>query len=393
MPNHEAYTAVTAVGVGGTESIMATNELPVDMHPKMETAYTALTPLTTILTKMENTSATNYRVDWIEKKEIPTTVMVATTESSAGTTVVIVENGETLVLDTLLYNPDKDDLRRVTTAGTSTNSIAVAISQGGKTSSIWEAGDIIHVLPPAIAESDSGNYRNVSVADTNVYNLQQLIRMQYCLTRIQAKVKTHFGNKRDELKAQKYREFRIKKEKLAYFGGRSTSGDASEDELRLSGGLVHYLKDGTLYKDFNGILSESGFRQFIGDYKDQNPDTTEVWCYAAGNVIDIITDFNLPRVQMKVMEKTGGLDIDTYKCRGIKVHLVALPLLDTGVTAGWGFLLDMSRIRQKTLDKDMFYPDALNVGESELIYDTYRSVTSLMVANETRHAMFVGADL
>lgn len=393
------YDNPTKVAVGGTGNLPATNEKPIDMHRKMLEAEPSLTPLTVILGKMGEDKAFRERIDWIEKKEIPTTVIVAASESTVGTSISVVANGQTLVNDTLLYNARNDDLRRVdsdthTAPGPTGNTITVVNSQGGKTSTVWQAGDVIHVLLPAIAENDT-SYRNVSVSDQNVYNYQQLCKLQYAITQMEDSTSTHFGgagSKRNELKTQKFREYKIKKEKLTYFGGRASSGTAPATRY-MAGGYTHYLRSGTLYKNFNGIMTETGFRNFVGDYKDQNPDATEVWYYCAGSVMDIISDFGADKVRLTPMSKKYGLDIYTYISRGIKVNLVALPLLDAGVTKGWGYLLDMTRTTMKPLDRDTFYPWDRNKGQGEIMYDTYRGIYSLMVANESRHAMSVGADL
>lgn len=385
------YDTVTAVTVGGTENQYIAKELKVDMHPKLLTAYAPLTALTSVLTRIGDTSSFNYRVDWIEKKEMPHVLVVATTESAAGSTIYVVDNGDTLVKDSLLYNPRVHDLRLVD-ANETDNTIGVTVDQGGLTSTIWKSGDILHILPPALDENDEG-FRAKSVVNANVYNLHQLVKLQYGLTRVGNRMATHWGgagSKREEMKVSKYLEYRIKKEKLLYFGGRDTSGTAPATK-RMAGGLVHYLRSGTLYKDFNGIFTESGFRNFVGDYKSQNPDATEIWAFCAGNVIDLMTMWGLDKVRLTPLSKTYGLNIYDYIARGITIHMVALPLLDVPVTEGWGFLLDLQRIRLKTLDRDAFYPDAKSVGESEIIYDTYRGVYTLMVANESRHAMFVGA--
>lgn len=390
--------SVTAGAIVSGEALIATNELPVDMHAKMMTAEPPLTPLNVILNRLAEDPAHNFRIDWQEKKEIPTTLVVAATESSVSTSISVVDNGDTLVKDTLLYNPRNDDIRLVD-ANEDDNTLTVTINQGGKTSTVWNIGDVIHVLHPALVENDNpGNaatftMRNKSVADENVFNYQQLTKLQFGITRTMDQVKTHFGGagtKRQELKGQKFREYMIKKEKNLYFGGRATGGTAPATR-RTAGGVTHYLKDGTLYQDFNGILTETGFRNFIGDYKDQNPDATSIWYFAAGNVIDIIGDWGLDKIRLNPMSKTLGIDILDYKARGITIKLVALPLLDIGITRGWGWLLDMERIRLKTLRRDTFFPDAYNVGMSEVIYDTYVGEYSLLLANESRHAMSVNA--
>lgn len=383
----------TLVTVGGTGNLPATNEIPVDMHPSLLSAYTQLTPLTVILARNSEDPTFNFRIDWMEKKEIPTTVIVATTESSAGTTVTVVDNGPTLVKDTLLYNPDKDDLRIVDSTP-SGNAVTVTISQGGKTSSAWEAGDIVHVLLPAVAENDTdGTTRVSSVANENLYNYVQLCKLQFAITRLEDAMKTYFGgrgSKREELRQQKYREYRIKKEKMLYFGGRATGGTAPASK-RMMGGLNHFLRDGTLFKDFGGYLTESGFRNLIGDYKDQNPESTRVMVFTAGNVCDIVSDFGGDKVRLSPDSKVYGLDIMRYRSRGIEASLVSLPLLDVGVTDGWGWILDMERVMLKKVDSDTFYPHDRNAGAGEIMYDTYRGVYSLIVANESKHAMFVGA--
>lgn len=385
----------TVVLTGGAGNLPATNELPVDMHKKTMDALVSLTPITSILTRLGEDKARNFRVDWQEVKEIPHTVTVATTESAAGTSVSVISGGLSLVDDTLLYNPRVNDLRRINNGNSSSNDLTVAIDQGGTTSSIWKSSDVIHVTLPAVPEDDNDVYRTSSVSDSNVYNFTQLVRLQFSMTRTMNAMTTHFGgpgSKRQQLKSQKYREFRIKWEKLLYFGGRATFGTSPSDQ-RLAGGLNFYLRDGTLYKDFNGILTESGWDNYLLEYHEENPDTTEITAFIAAGVAQKISYFGKNKIRISPLSKLYGLAIDQYKVPGLTVHLVELPLFNDIQTRGWGFLLDTTRIRLKNLEGPMFFPEAKNVGQSELIYDTYRVSTSLMVANESRHSMFVGADL
>jgi hypothetical protein len=388
------YTSRTAVGTFGSANGFATNELAVDMYGSTLEAYPALTPLTTILTKAETNPATNFRVDWQESGSIPDKVVVGAAVAAGGTSVTVVANGTTIPLNSHLFNPRTFDQAEVTVAPT-TNTLTITRSEGGTTAAAWIAGDVLYVLPPAVAENDSETFRAASVADTNVYNLMQLIRMQFCIDRVANAVSTHFGGagaKRHQLKMQKYHEFRRKWEILTYFGGRSSSGTAPAT-VRTAGGLTHYLRNGTLYKDFGGWMTHSGFRAWLGDYKDQNPDSTNIMFFAAGNVIDRVNDVALNQVRVSPESDTYGMDLQRYKARGLMVDMVPLPLLTDHTARGFGWILDMSRIRLRTLEGPMFYPEALNVGQSELIYDTYRVVTCLLVGNESRHSMCVGADL
>jgi len=385
------YSDPTEVAVGGAQNLSATNELPVDIFKKTFKAFPAITPMLSIFTQLSTNPAHNYRVDWQEEQKIPSHVVIATTEASAGTTIYVAANGPTLVVDTLLVNPRTYDVRIVGATPT-TNTVTVAISQGDVTSTVWKSGDVIHVLPPALAENDE-TYRNVSVADENVYNLLQLVKMQYGITRVMDKITTHFGgpgSKRQQLKEQKYREFREKSEKLIVLGNRATGGTAPATK-RMMGGLLYYLYNGTLFKDFNGICTESGFRNYLGDFKDQNPDAMQVKAFIAGNVMDIVDGWGGDKVRLSPASKTYGLDIWNYKSRGLQVQLIPMPLFTDPVTRGWGFLLDTERIKLRYLNRPTFFPEAKNVGMSEIIYDTYRQVISLLVGTESRHSMFIGA--
>lgn len=384
----------TSVSVGGAGNLPATNELPVDMYKKTLKAFPSLTPLTVILTRLGEDSAHNFRIDWNEENVIPTSVEVATDLASSGTALATIGNAKTLVAGTSLFNPRTFDIATVNS--TPTTDIAATITRGaaGTTAAAWKAKDVLHVMPPIIAEDDE-TYRPISVKDDNVYNYIQLIRMQYALTRTEDAMSTHFGGRgstRQKLKGQKYREFREKWEKLIYFGGRSSSGTAPTS-YRTMGGLTHYLKDGTLYKDFDGLFTKSGLDNFLGDYSDQNPDAGKIMMACSPNVIRKINDFAEDKVRISTDAKTYGLDITTYRGGPLTVDLVPLPLLNDPVTRGWGWLLDTERLQLRYLDRPAFYGDAKGVGQSEKIYDLYRTATSLMVANESRHAMFVGATL
>lgn len=387
--------ANTIVANGGTANLPTTNELPVDMWKKQLTSYVSLTPLTRMLAKLNEDPAHNFRVDLIEQNEIPTTVTIAQGESSVSTTVYVVEYGTTLVQDTLLFNPRAMDIRKVS-ATPGANTVTVTTSQGGTTAATWNAGDVVHVLPPAIPEDDDlSTFRATSVQNTNIYNYIQVTKMQYSLTRTMNHMSTHFGGPgsvRQSLKAQKYREFRIKKEKQVYFGGRASSGTAPATTY-MAGGLRHYLYNGTLFKNFNGILTESAWDNYLGDYHDQNPDVQRVDAFIAPQVHRLITYWGKPLIRLSPDSKKYGLAIDMYKGPGLEVNLHEMPLMTDAETKGWGFILNPEYIRMKPLQKDAFFPEAQNVGESENIIDTYYGSHSMLIGSEFRHSMFTGAKL
>lgn len=385
MPN-------TIVTVAGTANLPTTNELAVDMHKKRMSSYASLTTLTTILARLAVNPAHNFSIDMIEEHEMPTILTIAQTEAAAGTTIYVSAYGTTLVADTLLYNPRVDDIRLVDSQP-GANTVTVTKDQGGRTSAIWNQGDEVHVLLPALAENDATEWRTASVANSRIYNLQQICKLQFSLTRLEDKMTTHFGgpgSARAQLKSQKYREFRVKGEKLRWFGGRQTGGAAPATK-RMSNGVLSILRDGTHFKDFDGSFTESGFDNWIGNFHDDNPDVPNVAFFCAPNVKRQINYFAKDKIRISPKSKEYGLNLDRYIGGDVSVDLIPVPIFTDDTTRGWGSILDLTRIKLKDIDRPMYYPEAKNVGESEVIYDTYREVTSLLVANESRHAMCVGA--
>jgi hypothetical protein len=138
-------------------------------------------------------------------------------------------------------------------------------------------------------------------------------------------------------------------------------------------------------------MTHTGFRNMLGDYKDQNPDSTNVVCICAGAVADLVNGFGLSDLKLDPSSETYGLDIMQYKARGLTAKLVPHPLLTSGAVRGWGFILDFDRIRRKVLDPETYYPWDRNKGQGEVQYHAYRGINSLLLANESRHLMFEGA--
>jgi len=386
------FGSVTPITVGGSANLPATAELIVDVSAKRYTPYNAaLNPLNTILSKLGKEGAKNFRVDVIEAGENPYKFKVATALAAAGTTLSVHDNAEACVAGTVLYNPERDDYASVDTTPT-TNDITVTRNVAGATGVAWVAGDIIISLGPLLPENDT-TYRPFSVADTNVYNLLQLCKKQFAVTNMMDALPTAYGgpgSKTAALKAEMFRDFIRTAELQTILGGRASSGTAPAT-VRMGAGLKYFLKSGTLYKNFGGEFTISGLRRFFGDYYDQNPDATDVTLITAGAVVDAIGASAMNNLQLNADSTKYGLNIWSYQIRGRNIKLVVEPLFTDGALRGWGFILDLERIRRKELDPLTYYPWDRNKGQGEIQYHSYREVATLQLANESRHAMFEGA--
>ena len=388
----------TPVTAPSTATYPVTNQLKVDVYPQMIKTYASETPLVSILGRLNEDPAYNFSIDLIEENENPYKLIVATSESTAGTTIVFQNYGVTLVRDTVLFNPKRKDIRYVNDDPTS-NSVTVAISQGGTTSTAWQAGDVVYAQLPAIAENDSGaggtqRWRCSSVQDSRIYNLVQISKLQFKLTRTLNAMTTHFGGPgsiRAALQRKKGREYKIKKELNCYFGGRGVNNSTAATAQRMNNGLFGVLYNGTNFDNFNGAFTESAWDSFIGSYVDRNSDVQTIDAFIAPNVKRQVTYWAKDKIRISPDSKRYGLQIDQYIGADVPVNLIPLRLLTDEETKGWGFFLHLPYITLKPLEKDALYLEALNEGQSEEIIDTYRGSHSLLIGSESRHAMFVGA--
>lgn len=387
-----------STGTPTTSTFPQTNELKIDMQPSMIKTFAALAPFTTITTRMSNDPAHNITVEAIEENEMPYYVEIAATESSAGTSISVKNHGKSLVRDSLLFNPRTKDIRIVNADPTS-NSITVAISQCGTTSAVWKVGDIVYVQLPALSETDSPaggtqRWRTAVATNSRIYNLTQLAKLQLRLSRSLNATSTWFGGPgsiRQQLQRQKYREYRIKKELNAYFGGRSSTA-GSGSNARTNNGLFGVLYNGTNFSNFNGSFTESAWDDHIAAYMDNNPDVQRISAFIAPNVKRQITYWGKDQIRLSPQSRQYGLRIDEYIGADAPVDLIPCPLLSKSADAkGWGWFIDLQYTKMKTLESDALHLEALNVGQSEDIIDTYRGQFSVLISNETRHSMFIGA--
>jgi hypothetical protein len=389
-----------STGTPTTSTYPQTNELKLDMQPKMVKKYAAMTPFTTITTRTSNDPAHNITIEAIEENEMAYVLEVAVTEAAAGTSVQFKNHARSLVRDTLLFNPRTKDHRIVNADPTSnTAAVTVAKDQCGTTSAIWKQGDEVFAHLPALAETDSPaggtqRWRTASAINSRIYNLEQLAKLQLKLSRTLNASTTWFGGPgsiRKALQAQKYREWRIKFELNSYFGGRSSTAGSGSD-ARTNNRLFGVLYNWTNFSNFNGALTESAWDDHIARYMDENPDVSRIAAFIAPNVKRQITYWGKDQIRLSPMSREYGLRINEYIGADVDVDLIPCPLLSKSAdTKGWGWFLDLQHIKMKTLEPTALHLEALNVGQSEDIIDTYRGQHSILISNEPRHSMFIGA--
>jgi hypothetical protein len=389
--------AATNLASGGTGNAFSTNEQVVEMHPKLWKSYPAVTPFLSDLSRLAEDTARQTTIRWGEHERIPDRFTVVN-NATTGTSVIVQAQGPTLVAGSVLWSPEFGDYATVDSTPT-TNTVTVTRSALGSTAVSWPPGTVLIALMPKSAENETATYRTSMLKSAEGYNYTQLSRFGFELTITANNTSTVWGGPgslRNKYQNDKLFELKCKHENDILFSARSTGGTAPAT-LNYMGGICDYLMGGTLYKDFTGGFTESGFRGYLGNYFDQNPDVTgTVPLYTSSFVIEMVSMWDKDKVRISPESKVHGFDTFEYLCHGRRINLIPMPLMVDPITKGYGFIFDMERIAMKfppegRLKLMMNCKKAPEQGE--LLCDLYRLQFSLMVASESRHAMFVGANL
>jgi hypothetical protein len=384
----------TIAALGGVGNLPATNEVPIDMHQAQFEAWPEETALTTILGKLSSGNAKNVRIDWTEVQQIPTTVRIAGPLAAGGVALLLTANGLSVVTDSLLFNERTFDMARAA-AGATDTAVTIVRGAGGTTAAAWIVGDILHVLPPDVPEDDNDTVRDSAVSNTNLFNYVQLVRLGFRCNRTLLNLSPYpgFPTFLQNLQVAKYREYRLKKEKSHWMGGRAALNPTLTTVRRQSGGVIERLRNGTLYKDYTGIITESGFENHLGEYFDTNPTIDRPAVLMAPNVYRIVARFNKQAIQTSIDATKWGIpNLKEYQIGGKTVNLVQVPQFIGPYSKGWYFVLDFSRMILKTMTNDTYHPDpGLMYNKSERAAYMYRGQWSLLVANEQCHSMAVNA--
>jgi hypothetical protein len=367
------------------------------MHPSLFLSYPSVTPVLSDLSRRAEGDTLKQTVNrWGKHERIQDRFVVVS--AGTGTTLVVQSGGPLLMAGQVLKNPRTGDFATVDSQSI-TNSVTVTRSALGSTAVSWAAGDVLIAGMPKSAENEDATYRTAMLKSSEGYNYTSLSRFGYELTLTADWTQTVYGGAgalRQKYQNDTYYALRCWNENEILFSARSTGGTAPAT-LNYTGGVVDYLSGGTLYKDFNGVFNESGFRKFIGDYCDQNPDITgALQLYTSTHVVELVSMWDKDKVRISPESKVHGFDTFEYLCHGKRVTLIPMPLMTDPITKGYGFIFDMERFKIR------FAPDGRlklmrNVKtapeKTERLCDLYRMQYSIMLASESRHAMFVGANL
>jgi len=383
----------TIISQAYTGNAYATNEKKVDMHPELLQGYVKATaPLIYLFEKIGKGKTTNSTFDWITAEEFPSYVQYtganeSGTPSDGNVTIALYS---ALKRDTILRNTRTGEVMRVSTTPT-TSSVYLDRGIGGTTATAMYTGDRLEIMAPATEELAS--YSNASsVVDSRDYNYTQIFDAMIETARTVNAEATHFGSKRVQNQKAKWHEWYKGVEKTIMFGRRASFTDPnSGNVIRTTGGFMFFLENGTnVYTPSGGMLTESGFDQFLEDVFVSYPGGNKRFLICSPKIYGIISRFAKNRMVTSPMQKEYGMDLQRYVWCSVGIDIVAHPLLaGDDYLNGIAFLIDFDLAQFKWLRPPVMKFDC-GVQSYNYIVDKIEAEGGLLLGVEKAHGLITG---
>lgn len=368
-----------------TSQLFDGNEQPIDMYPALFRNYPQQNPLMVIFSKLTEYEATQRRLDWVNQKQLPDTLIV-TADSASGGNVVNSSQFAYVNQYDVLYNPRTKDLKLVNDTAID-SSIVVIEGIGGTTAATWLAGDTVIKIGTAYPDG-ALNISPSAAKNQNDYNYVREFAQWTRHSLMDMNVSTHFGGKgtkRTENNNKMWEQFKRGFEYAILYDRRGTQTVGSSTVYTFNG-LEANLVNGTNYRNLNGAITEYILDDICASLASKYPDTQSLTMVASYKVINYINQICKPLIRISPEAKTYGLQLNSY-FGAIRLDLVPHPLMgQTTASAKQAYIINTDYIRLPWAQKPQLLLDQTKDG-GNYITDKCYGAGSLLFANEDRHVL------
>ena len=328
------------------------DELVVDMSEDIKHLDPDESQFTTMLQKIASEEATQYKVNWLELELFPRLSAVATSATSAATTLVVT-TGEGA------YFRANDVVRNATTGeayhvvSVSTDTLTIIRSIGDTAAASAQTGEQLLIVSNASKQGATLGTRKI-VKKVLGFNYTQIVRHPFGFTNTNQAV-SHYGGKPLMVEAeQKLIAHKRSLEYLAFWGARDYLTNAGDSEpTGYAGGLVEYIT--TNVDDAGGTLTEANFEAYLRDGLQHGSRNKVI--FLAPIVQGAISGFLRDSIQPAGLnERLWGAKVDAYisGAYGTRVPLIVKRDWNDFSTAGdqyggWAFGVDMDSVKIRPL--------------------------------------------
>lgn len=378
-------------GVRTTTNIMQERRM-VDMAKEIAMLDPNEGPFVTFLklAKKDSRAVYNPRFEWLEDDLIAGATSLTAAVSSAGASELEVADGGIFRVGDVLHIPGAGENMLVSAVDGDTLTVARGYGSTPAASSIAVASEVLN-LGPAMAEN-SGLRAVLSSEESNAYNYTQIFRTPIALSGTEAASKLHGGKDRAYQRRKASLEHKRDIARAMYFGQRKEdlSGAAVR---RTMGGLLEFLGANQVgfdssalpitYRNFDTQVAKRAFAH----------GGKEKLLIAGPNLASAINNWAENKLVSEVDSAgTFGIRVKNLVTTYGDLKVIYDPLLDGGVYAGYGFILDTENVRYAYLDgRDTKLNINVQNNDIDGVVDEYLTECSLEVRLPETHLLITGA--
>ncbi|MBR5430593.1 MAG: DUF5309 family protein [Firmicutes bacterium] len=342
------------------------------------------------LAKKDTRVVYNPKFEWLEDDllEGATTISNAAGYTASATSVKVAD-GSIIRVGDVLHLPASGE--NVLVSAVSTNTLTLVRGYGSTSAAAITNNDPVINLGPAMAEN-SGLRGVLSTTAANKYNYTQIFRTPFSLSGTEAASALYGGKDRGFQRRKASLEHKRDIARAMYFGQRreDTSGAAPR---RTMGGVLEFLAGAEscafdvssrplTYRNFDNYVAKPAFAHgsgekllIAGPYL-----ASAINCWAENKLVSAVDTDTTYGIRVKDLITTYG-----------DLKVIYDPLLDVGVYAGYGFVLDAENLRYVCLDgRDTKLRMGVQDNDVDGVIDEYLTECSLEVRCPKTHFLVTG---
>lgn len=351
-------------------------------------------PLTAFLSRLDSEVTSDPAYHWFEELTPDQRVAVAGAQTAADTSLVLAAQAGAQTLDPDVLKPGhilmaESTLEQMLVTGynQATRTATVLRGRGTLPAQAVTAGSALLIVGTSYPEGDVAA-QALSFQPSLYTNFTQIFKDSFFLTRTALNTRYRTGSSYQQEKIRTLRNHAIQMEKAFLFGQQSVNTGANGQPQRTTSGMITYIRTNII--DFAGTVTSPGWNSFLEQAFRYGSDEKLFLCGGiALNTLNQLTQ-NKATINVVPLGETFGYRLYEYGTPFGTLFCYKHPLLSTNPTfQGWGFIIDLSRIRERFITQTRLEQNVQAQG-TDARMDQYLSEVGLEVHHELSHGLVKG---
>lgn len=385
---------MAVLGLRGSGSFNVNGEEPQNWREAILFAHPNPAPLTAFLSRVEDEPTTDPRFNWYEELTPIQLVYASTSYNSTATSITVATTGTSspsfTAPDLVIFVPGHIILDTVTqeqmlvTAFDGVQVLTVVRGYGTTAATSINSGDPLVIIGNAFAEG-AGYAQSIQYQPTQPYNLTQIFKKSFSLTRTALKTYYRTGDPYTQSRIRALRDHSIEMEKAFIWGQRSSNTGSNGQPQRTTQGIVNFLV--TNVYDFKGTVVEATWDSQMEQLFRVGSDEKLALC--GGVALNVLNQLAKNKNTLNAVpgDETYGYKLKRYETPFGDLLLYKHPLFSQTGSQWLSHIvvIDMTRVKYRYVTETTLQENVQNPGDDQRI-DQFLTECGLEVHHEYAHA-------